>query len=117
MEPCAETAYLFRHALMRDAAYQLQLPGDRAMLHVPAFSILEPIHGALASNAESALELAYHASVGAIQDPDLALAEKHWLTKAAALSEQQSAHDTARRSGCGSVSLQGSLPLKPLRQH
>ncbi len=26
----AETAYLFRHALLRDAAYQLQMPGDRA---------------------------------------------------------------------------------------
>lgn len=28
----AELAYLFRHALLRDAAYQLQLPGDRARL-------------------------------------------------------------------------------------
>ncbi len=29
----AETAYLFRHALVRSAAYELQLPGARAELH------------------------------------------------------------------------------------
>ncbi|MEK7468081.1 MAG: tetratricopeptide repeat protein [Planctomycetota bacterium] len=37
----AETAYLFRHALLRDAAYQLQLPGDRARLHGMAFEAIE----------------------------------------------------------------------------
>ena len=37
----AEHAYLFRHALLRDAAYQLQLPGDRAKLHGMALGILE----------------------------------------------------------------------------
>ncbi|MEK7466602.1 MAG: hypothetical protein AAB074_04235 [Planctomycetota bacterium] len=41
----AETDYLFRHALLRDAAYQLQLPGDRARLHAPAFSVLEELYG------------------------------------------------------------------------
>lgn len=32
----AEQAYLFRHAVLRDAAYQLQLPGERARLHALA---------------------------------------------------------------------------------
>lgn len=41
----AEAAYLFRHALLRDAAYQLQLPGDRARLHALAFHAFEEIAG------------------------------------------------------------------------
>ena len=39
----AETAYFFRHALTRDAAYQLQLPGDRAKLHALAFHLIESL--------------------------------------------------------------------------
>ncbi len=42
----AEQAYMFRHALVREAAYQLQLPGDRARLHELAADALEAIHGA-----------------------------------------------------------------------
>ena len=34
----AESAYLFRHALLREAAYQLQLPTDRARLHALALA-------------------------------------------------------------------------------
>ncbi len=41
----AETAYFFRHAILRDAAYQLQLPGDRAVLHALALTILESVFG------------------------------------------------------------------------
>ncbi|MCE9581391.1 MAG: tetratricopeptide repeat protein [Planctomycetes bacterium] len=41
----AESAYLFRHALLRDAAYQLQLPGDRATLHGLAFAVIEELAG------------------------------------------------------------------------
>lgn len=37
----AETAYLFRHAVLRDAAYQLQMPADRARLHALALEIIE----------------------------------------------------------------------------
>ncbi|KAF0240627.1 MAG: hypothetical protein FD180_4842 [Planctomycetota bacterium] len=37
----SETAYLLRHALLRDGAYQLQLPGDRARLHRLAFKAIE----------------------------------------------------------------------------
>ena len=41
----AEEAYLFRHALLRDAAYQLQLPGDRERLHLLAFELIEALAG------------------------------------------------------------------------
>jgi hypothetical protein len=39
--PSAESAYLFRHALLRDGSYQLQLPGERARLHAFAFEVIE----------------------------------------------------------------------------
>lgn len=54
----AEQAYLFAHAVSRDAAYQLQLPADRARLHGWALDILEahPGSGALA------VDLAHHAA-------------------------------------------------------
>ncbi|MCC6739537.1 MAG: hypothetical protein IT452_10875 [Planctomycetia bacterium] len=41
----AEGAYLFRHALLRDAAYQLQMPADRARLHAVAVQALEATCG------------------------------------------------------------------------
>lgn len=41
----AEDAYFFRHALLRDAAYQLQLPGDRARLHRAALEAIESACG------------------------------------------------------------------------
>ncbi len=41
----AEQAYIFRHAVVRDAAYQLQLPSVRRKLHEHAANILESIHG------------------------------------------------------------------------
>jgi tetratricopeptide (TPR) repeat protein len=41
----AETAYLFRHALVREAAYELQPPGERAALHALALAIIEELCG------------------------------------------------------------------------
>lgn len=43
--PSAETAYLFRHALLREAAYGLQLPSERAKLHELAFQLIEQAFG------------------------------------------------------------------------
>jgi tetratricopeptide (TPR) repeat protein len=42
----AEVAYLFQHALVRDAAYELQPPGERAGLHELAAGVLELLPGA-----------------------------------------------------------------------
>ncbi|MHC4841351.1 MAG: tetratricopeptide repeat protein [Planctomycetota bacterium] len=41
----AEDAYFFRHAIVRDAAYELQLPIDRASLHIDAIDVLEKAFG------------------------------------------------------------------------
>lgn len=41
----AEQIYLFRHALVRDAAYELHLPGERRQLHGIAFDVLERVAG------------------------------------------------------------------------
>lgn len=39
----AEDAYLFRHALLRDAAYSLHLPNERARLHGLALDLIESL--------------------------------------------------------------------------
>lgn len=41
----AENAYLFRHALLRDAAYSLQVPSERAGLHELALLLIEQVLG------------------------------------------------------------------------
>ncbi|MBZ0135672.1 MAG: tetratricopeptide repeat protein [Planctomycetes bacterium] len=41
----AETAYLFRHALVRDAAYELQPVSDRGKLHALALDLIEELCG------------------------------------------------------------------------
>lgn len=43
--PSAEAAYLFQHALVRDAAYELQPPGERAALHRHALEATEAALG------------------------------------------------------------------------
>ena len=59
----AELAYLFRHALVREAAYQLQPPADRAQLHLLALDILEDVLAAESDRLlrAHAAELAEHA--------------------------------------------------------
>lgn len=56
----SELDYLFRHALMRDAAYDLQLPADRARLHRLALELIERIHPETQRD-QLAAELAEHA--------------------------------------------------------
>lgn len=57
----AETSYLFRHSILRDAAYQLQLPAQRSKLHELAIEIID--HLPLSKNQRAALagEFAAHA--------------------------------------------------------
>jgi len=85
----SEREYSFRHAVMRDAAYQLQLPGDRSRLHALAFDVLETHCGGRAPEAPPlipgddtpmpphpsdafALELAEHARQGASAESEKA---------------------------------------------
>ena len=49
----AELAYLFRHAVLRDAAYELQLPSSRARLHELAFYLIEETFGGRAPEPAS----------------------------------------------------------------
>jgi hypothetical protein len=44
--------------LLRDAAHQLQLPGDRARLHRPAFAAIEGLCGGRAADSERSLKTA-----------------------------------------------------------
>jgi tetratricopeptide (TPR) repeat protein len=60
----AELTYLFRHVLLRDAAYQLQLPADLARLHWLTLQIIEELCVNKDENAslnEHSAELAHHA--------------------------------------------------------
>ena len=55
----AEDAYLFRHAVVRDAAYDLQVPSERSLLHGLALDVLEGVPGL--NTPANGLELARHA--------------------------------------------------------
>jgi tetratricopeptide (TPR) repeat protein len=48
----AEVAYLFRHAVLRDAAYNMQLPSDRTRLHGLALTLTENLFGGPPPKAE-----------------------------------------------------------------
>ncbi|MBX3459100.1 MAG: hypothetical protein KF696_03910 [Planctomycetes bacterium] len=80
MPPTAEANYLFRHALLRQAAYDLLPPTQRAAMHRAALELLE--------HTAPAIELAHHAR--AAQDgaagpalADLQAAEARWCDIAA----------------------------------
>ncbi len=81
----AETAYLFRHALVRDAAYELQVPSERSVLHRLALQLIEDLYGGRPSTNIEAInpalalpdrlaidpvaeELAEHARLGRLQE-------------------------------------------------
>lgn len=55
----AEQAYLFRHAVVREAAYQLHLPAERAALHGLALDLMRGLPST--ATRAHALELAHHA--------------------------------------------------------
>jgi len=86
----AESVYLFRHALMRDAAYQLQMPAERSRLHALALDVLSELAGADAGFATaSAFEIAEHAKAAQVAAAEPALFESlcaqeaRWREKAA----------------------------------
>ena len=103
----AETVYLFRHAIMRDAAYQMQMPEERARQHARSIEVLEELFGGRPLAIELtgarrpilddhpldlfAEELAEHArlaqaSVG--KTPDLVDAERVYLCRSAVRAGQ-----------------------------
>lgn len=103
----AEQAYLFRHVVLREAAYQIQLPSERARLHELALALIENIAGGRPPSPppldeiESqkpvphpsdafALELSVHAA-GALGSPpskSMTQALRLYLRRAAEFAEQ-----------------------------
>ncbi|MCC6738955.1 MAG: hypothetical protein IT452_07900 [Planctomycetia bacterium] len=95
---------MFRHAVLRDAAYQLQLPRDRARAHALAFEAIEELCGGrpgdapLDSTSHSSFcahptdpfaeGLAGHALLGTAARPDLGALEVTYLARAAAVAER-----------------------------
>lgn len=81
----AEAAYVFRHALLRDAAYELQPVSDRALLHLAAADALEPMATAVGVLDQSASEIADHISLARQhQDSDALKQREHSLCRRAA---------------------------------
>lgn len=82
----AEDAYLFRHAMMRLAAYELQPPVERAVLHRHAYAIIEKLPHE--DPDAFAYELAGHARDAAVGEADqrrraeMARREAEWLSRA-----------------------------------
>lgn len=96
----AEHAYLFRHAVLRDAAYSLQPPSSRADLHKLALAILEHLVPD-EQRDPIADELAWHAHQG--QQADKQTTRSHGLIRkeldyelrAARFAEKLYHHDAA----------------------
>ncbi|KAF0241567.1 MAG: hypothetical protein FD180_4368, partial [Planctomycetota bacterium] len=114
----AELSYLFRHAILRDAAYQLQLPSDRSLLHALAFAAIEDAAGGRPQGAAPldatepasfqahftdpfAEELAEHARLAggasSTNGDAMSAAWKLYLRRAAELSERSFHHGAAER--------------------
>src|SRR5690606_35638334 len=75
MEISGETVYLFRHGMLRDAAYQLQTPSFRATLHAWALELLEVLIPE-SERAPYAHELAEHALAAQEERADEAMQHK-----------------------------------------
>ncbi|MHC4841259.1 MAG: tetratricopeptide repeat protein [Planctomycetota bacterium] len=85
----AEQAYLFKHALVRDASYQVQLPGKRSGLHEHALEILDETCA-----GPQLVELAVHARAVADNSAgdkkrQFMQRELTYLIKAAEFAEQE----------------------------
>jgi predicted ATPase/class 3 adenylate cyclase len=77
--PLSETRYIFRHALLRDAAYSMQLNIRQRELHRVAVSAMEAVYQ---NDLEPHYaELAFHAEAGDLREKAL-----HYLTLAGNLS-------------------------------
>ncbi|MCC7509332.1 MAG: hypothetical protein IT464_08145 [Planctomycetes bacterium] len=87
----AEQAYLFRHALLRDAAYDLQLPAERALLHVRAAEVLEAVHADELDSAAS--EIAEHLRIAGSQPGR----EREYTVRGARHARDNYNHDVALR--------------------
>lgn len=99
MQLDAETIYLFRHATVRDAAYQLLPLSQRSRLHGIALEILEET--TLGMSLDSILDLAEHAGLAqqgvTIAGGDLPYRELRYLRLAAVNAAAKYANELAAR--------------------
>ncbi len=86
-----EQAYLFRHTLLRDAAYDLQLPAERGMLHELAAEVLEIVHADELDVAAS--EIAEHLRISG-RHPGR---EREYTVRGARHAHDNYNHDVAAR--------------------
>ncbi len=93
----AEQAYIFSHALLREAAYQLQLPATRAKLHAVALDILEGGRAPDQIPDFQCSELAEHARAAGefLTDARLSEREKTYVSRAAAFATRSWRHHEA----------------------
>lgn len=88
--PLSQLRYLFRHALLRDAAYDIQLRARRRELHILAANALETVFSDdLAPHYE---ELIYHYCQSQLKDQEL-----HYLRLATDRAQRQYANHDALR--------------------
>lgn len=95
----AETEYLFRHATVRDAAYQLLPMSQRSRLHVLALEILE--ESTLGLSLDAIFELAEHARLAQVgvtfAGSDLPVRELRYIRLSAANAASKYDNDVACR--------------------
>lgn len=84
----AELAYLFRHAVVREAAYELQLPSDREQLHAVAAELLQGQHAD--SLDAAAAEIARHLRLGGASRAQ----ERTFVRRGARHAQKSFDHDT-----------------------
>ncbi|MBZ0135252.1 MAG: tetratricopeptide repeat protein [Planctomycetes bacterium] len=102
----AETAYIFRHVVLRDALYQLMLPGVRARLHELVVDVAEaqphlrmPSHE-VAAHARAAQEDNEPSDVAKLREREAA-----WLRRAVEEATRRSDLDSIRTLGERSLEL------------
>jgi len=123
----AELAYLFRHALMRSAAYDLQMPTERARLHRIVLELsetllcepgnqesLDPYALELADHARAAREALQHVSDSRLKQDEsyLETKEAHYLERAGMWARRS--HRPAERRRCQSrlIELPAASPIQ-----
>ncbi|MBK8205455.1 MAG: tetratricopeptide repeat protein [Planctomycetes bacterium] len=86
--PAAETEYFFRHAVTRDAAYQLILPTERDALHEIAGNAMESLFADEHELALRSAEIAHHFRVASRSVTGLAAREARFVNIAGTHAER-----------------------------
>lgn len=106
----AEQEYMFRHGLMRDAAYQLTLPGNRARLHREALYLIHQMVPAEDRPAVAAMQVEHAAHALKLgDDEELTSLQNQYLRLAA--THAGATYDI--KAACGFLRTYLDHPLTP----